>query len=85
MSEEGVLFLGAVAEVLTKNILSFLGSEAYEERIKTHAQEAANQYVKRVDPFLIQNPKRCSKCKFENDYNANNVVISYKNESVKAK
>ena len=70
MSEEGMLFLGALSRAITENILSFLGSDMYEQDVREKAEEAAKQYVKQVNPFLLQNPKRCPKCGLDNDYNA---------------
>jgi hypothetical protein len=87
MTEEGLFFLGAMAGAITKNILVFLGSPSYEQRLNQQAKEAAKEYVTQVNPFLIQSPKRCSKCNLDNDYNANfckQCAISYKNKLVKA-
>jgi hypothetical protein len=66
MTDEGVFLLGALGGAITKNILSHLGSEYFEVRVKQIAEEAAKQYVKQE--FLIENPKKCTKCNMDNDY-----------------
>jgi len=87
MTEEGLFFLAAVAGVISRSIYTLLGSGEYEERLNQKAKEAAKEYVTTINPFLIQSPKRCSRCNLDNDYNANFVNsagISYENKLAKA-
>ena len=67
MSEEGMYFVGALSTVIMENIAKFLGSADYEKRIAGKAREAAKEYVNRINPYLLQNYKRCPKCNLDNE------------------
>jgi len=53
---------------IVETICTFLGSTDYEQRIGNKAREAVKEYVNRVNPYLLQNYKRCSKCGLDNEY-----------------
>jgi NADH pyrophosphatase NudC (nudix superfamily) len=68
MNEEAVVFVGALSGVITERILSFLGSKQYQDDIMQKAREAAKEYVKQVNPNLLQNYRKCLSCRLDNDY-----------------
>jgi|SRR5215469_4817190 len=60
MSEEGMFFVGALSMTIVETICTSLGSTDYEQRIGNKAREAVKEYVNRVNPYLLQNYKRCT-------------------------
>jgi hypothetical protein len=68
MNEEGMFFVGALSVTIVQTICNFLGSTDYEQRIGNKAREAVKEYVNRVNPYLLQNYKRCPKCDLDNEY-----------------
>ena len=64
--EEGKLLFGAIASTVAQNIFSVL--EPFVKGIEAKAKESAREYVKSVNPYLYHNIKRCSTCKYENNF-----------------